>query len=159
MLKIALFSLICKQLIGCFPPHPYCSSAPGSLPAHYHAWKHNRQEAGSLQAHRWWGQACLGSRPARFWPEEEGGGQTRVSWKVSVYFCMTDLSTEKHPFDSYGFGINLTSPSSFFRGMSDFMFYQTEFFRGIYITQAVMNSILLKTSSLMDVFVYFWTYN
>lgn len=40
--------------------------------------RHDRQEAGPVQADRRGGPACLGRCPAGFWPQEERGRQTRV---------------------------------------------------------------------------------
>ena len=106
----------------------------GSLPAHRHqihnyAWHHTRPEAGSLQAHRRRGQACLGSRPARFWPEEERRGQTWVCRSHTVYciywislWCTSvSLQTYRsHFFDAYGFRISLTKDFLFFYFLGGF---------------------------------------
>lgn len=42
------------------------------------AWKHDRQEAGPVQADGRGGPACLGRCAARLWPQEERGRQTWV---------------------------------------------------------------------------------
>lgn len=85
-------------------PSAACQSPVLKLP--HHAFNRGGKDAGSLQADGRRGPARLGRRPARLWPEEEGGGQTGVSPNAilgfapkidetrgkSVYFCLRRMS-------------------------------------------------------------------